>query len=179
MFHRKWRVGVAERQRGVKTAVAGRLLGRCFRGYFERRHRCVLADLLGNDLIDSRGEAGAASLARAGATQPGGRIQSVHRSRACVVHKIPDRRDVFLERLQRLHDRIQFEVGAGPTRSPSVHVRPVLRVPHDGAVRNIEKACVEFRRRGRLSHRGCSRNHGVQERQGQCHTRALEHCSAR
>ena len=128
----------AAEPRRAGADVAGEVLGR----HFERRQRRVLADLLGDDLIDRRvrqhvlGFGPLRPHAGEEAADADGVIADLAarmRSRQ-VLHD--DER--VLERLERLQDRRELEAGAGRLREELVD---------DGAVRNVDGAEPQARRR--------------------------------
>src|SRR5215510_7359221 len=108
-------MGVAERERRVveaRGAAARRRLLRRLRRQLERRQRRDLADVLRHYLIERRGHAGPnGPLVRPMAAQPGGRGEPVHTTDQRLVLEVPERRDVFLVRLERLENGTELEVG--------------------------------------------------------------------
>ena len=57
--------------------------------------------------------------------------------------RLPIGRHVFLERLQRLRDRVQLEARARAARRPAIALGTELGVVLDGAVRDVEEAARE------------------------------------
>ena len=122
----------AEEIAGAAAEVARVILGR----KLHRRERRALPDLLRDDLIDRRPELEHAALGRERAAQPhrGARRVAV----LAVVGQVGQHGDVLPERLERLEDRRELEVGALLRRRP---------LAHDRAVRHVDEA--EARRRSR------------------------------
>src|SRR5262249_10186694 len=90
-----------------------------------------------------------------------------------------ERGHAVLVLLKRLENVVELEIRAGTARGPAIHVRAMLRIPHDRAMGHIEEACPQLRRGGGLSERGGGRYHGVEQRQSDGHTCAPEHGPAR
>ena len=82
VLHRQRRVGVAERQRRIRAAAARRHLYGSLRRQFQRGQRGVLADVLGDHLIERRGHVrlGTAGIRTRGA-EPRRGIEGMDRSR--------------------------------------------------------------------------------------------------
>src|SRR5262249_22022381 len=81
--------------------------------------------------------------------------------------------------LERLENWAEFEIRAGTARGPAIHGLPMLRVPHDRAVGNIEEARPQLRRGGGLGERGADRDHRVEQRQSDGGARAPRQRPAR
>ncbi len=160
-LHRQRRRGRRPRNRvhvraGVAGAAAPDEPGEVFRGDLERGERRFLAEVLGDCLIDRdagpdvfglgrlryrrRGPGGAGH----GMVVPAGPIETAHH------------REDVAERLERLHDGLEREVGSGRRR------RPMRR---DDAVRHVHRPEAQAGVRcgaGRRRQRG---HHGVEQRQ--------------
>ena len=70
-------------------------------------------------------------------------------------------------------------IPAGTARGPAIHGLPMLRVPHDRAVGNIEEARPQLRRGVGLGERGGGRDHRIEQRQSDGDARALDQRPAR
>ena len=180
-FHRQRRIRVAERQRRIDAVIARRRLNDRFRRHFQRRQRRVLADDLRDHLIESHGHVcpGTAAGVRTSATEPRRRREAVNRAGGGRVLEIAERRHVLLVRLERGKNRAEFEIGAGAAGRPLVHGGAMGGVVHDRAVGHVEEAHSQLRRRGGLSKSRSGRHHGVEKRQPQSHSGALQHRSPR
>ena len=135
---------------------------------FNRRERGVLADRHRRDLI--RRDAGirvhALRRLRPHPAQPRRRAQRVDRGR--VGGAMAEARDdvhVVAERLERLEDGRELEVGAFLRRRPAVH---------DRAVRQVDEAEPRRRIRRRLREQRARRHHRVEQRQRERGSDALE-----
>ena len=160
-FHRQRRGRRAPRDRvGVGAAETGRagadVAGEILGGQLERRKGVVLADFLGHDLVDRDPRE---DVFRFGPF--GGRPREPSRGADGVIAalrgrpgEIADHDQRIAERLERLQDRRELEVGA------RLAGRPLL---HDGAVGHVDGAKSRRRRRGCGRREG--RNHRFERRQ--------------
>jgi hypothetical protein len=103
----------------------------------------------------------------------------VHGAKAGPVLEIAERRHQVLVLLERLENWAELEIRAGAARGPAIHLLPMLRVPHDRAVGDIEETHPQLRRGVGLGERGGGRDHRIEQRQSDRDTRALEQRSAR
>ena len=174
-LHRQRRRRRAERDGGAVAAAVGAIAGAVpatpFGRHLERRQRRVLPDVRGGQLIDRDAAVRLLARFRRHATEPGARVERMHRrGDGRLVLEPADDRQLLLERLEGLEDRRQLEARALGGR------RPVL---HDRAVREIHEAHARLRRRGGAGQHRPRRNHRVEERQSDGHTRAAKEGATR
>ena len=179
-FHRERRIRVAERQSRINAVIARRRLNDRFRRHFQRGQRSVLADDLRDHLIESHGHVclGTAGV-RTSAAEPRRRSEAVNRAGGGRVLEISERRNVLLVRLEGGKNRAEFEIGAGAAGRPFVHGGAMRGVVHDRAVGHVEEARSQLGHRGGLSKSCARRHHGVEKRQPQSHSGALQYRSPR
>src|SRR5499427_10047600 len=103
----------------------------------------------------------------------------LHGGDAGLVLEIGERSHGVLVLLERLENWAEFEIRAGTARGPAIHRLPMLLVPHDRAVGNIEEARPQLRRGGGLGERGGGRDHCIEQRQSDGDARAPEQRPAR
>ena len=154
----------AEEIAGAATQVARVILGR----ELHRRERGRAPDLLRDHLIDSRPELEQAALRGERAAQPHRRAHGV--SGLTVVREVGQHGDVLPERLQRLEDRRELEVGALLCGRP---------LAHDGAVRHVHEAKPRCRSRRGLRQSCRGGHHAVEQRQCDRDAKAPQHGAAR
>ncbi len=161
----------------VAAAVAGNaaadITREIFGCEFERRERCFLPDVLGENLIDADAHANVFGFRRLcqGASQPTGRTHGViGRVLSTGAREIADQGHLVAERFQWFEDRPDFQTPIGCFRCPVVH---------DAAVGQIHRAETQRRLARGLRQGRHRRGHRFQEREGDGGAHSTQKCSAR